>query len=120
LPENADNLIIKGSENLLYVAIYNIIDNANKFSNYAIINVKLEVMVENIIISIEDFGIGIPENEIEKIYQTFYRANNARGHIGSGVGLSLTEKIIRLHKSTLSISSKIGEGTIVDIVFPKK
>ena len=72
---------------------------------------------DTIKITISDQGIGIPEKEIEKIFQPFYRASNAYNHLGSGVGLSLVKKIIELHKGEINVDNNPYGGTMFKIVF---
>jgi signal transduction histidine kinase len=66
-----------------------------------------------------DKGIGIPEKDIDNIFQTFFRAENAHSYTGSGVGLAICQKIIQLHNGKLSIKSEQDEGTIVTIMLNK-
>ena len=62
-------------------------------------------------------GIGIPQEEIEHIFQSFYRGSNTRDYAGQGIGLSLTLKIISAYHAKLDISSEIEKGTKVRVIF---
>ncbi len=119
MPENSASLTILGDQNLLHIAMLNIIDNACKFSNSKAVIASLVIEKENIIIKISDSGIGIDQSELPFVTETFYRAYNARSYTGSGIGLSLADKIIKLHEGRLSIVSELNKGTLVSIIFPK-
>ena len=119
MPSNPDELLIKGNKNLLSIAFENLLENANKFSGNKTIKINLAYSPESFNISICDSGIGIPEGDLENIFQTFFRAENARNFSGSGVGLALSQKVFLLHKGRLSIQSELGKGTIVSVVLKK-
>ncbi|HEV8082172.1 MAG TPA: ATP-binding protein [Chitinophagaceae bacterium] len=118
MPQNPSSLIISGDKNLLETALLNIIDNACKFSDNKKVTASLLLHKKNIIIKISDSGIGITENELPHVTETFYRADNARSYSGSGIGLALADKIINLHGAKLTINSKINKGTEVTVSFP--
>lgn len=117
--EDSANLIIKGNEHLMKMAISNILENACKFSDNKEVNAILEFGEGEVRLNIVDQGIGIPEKDIQNIFEPFYRASNVKNYQGSGIGLALTKKIIHLHKGTIHIRSNINNGTIVDLIFPK-
>ena len=119
MPVNSDDLLIKGNKNLLLIAFENLFENANKFSENRNIKINLINSPEAITVVISDTGIGIPEKDLSNIYQTFFRAENARSFSGSGVGLSLCQKIILQHKGNLSIKSELGKGTVVSVLLRK-
>ncbi|WP_331280788.1 sensor histidine kinase [Bacillus sp. UNC41MFS5] len=112
-------IIIYADELKIKQVIIILIDNAMKYSND-----KIEVFIErthqHAIISIKDYGIGIPENEIENIFERFYRVDKARGREtgGSGLGLNIAKNIVQLHKGDIKIKSKEGLGTKVVIFLP--
>ena len=114
--ENYQHLTINGDSKLLKLAFKNIIQNAVKYSSNAPVDIILSDIGENIQVQITDSGIGIPNEEIEKISQNFYRANNSKEFEGKGIGLSLAQIIFKLHHANLTINSKVGE-TVVKILF---
>ncbi len=116
--ENLDTIRLHGNPELLKIAITNLIHNAAKFSNFQEIPITIYVKENNLFIAIDDKGIGISKEDLPKILTPFYRGKNAIGHIGSGLGLSLSEKIIHLHKGVLSITSQIDQGTNMTIKLP--
>ena len=112
---NQNNLTTKANKYLLQIAIQNILDNACKYSNGKEVIITLSKQDDNIIITIKDQGIGIPENEIQNIFQSFYRASNSREFKGNGIGLSLSMKIISLYGGKLNIQSILNSFTEVSI-----
>jgi len=120
MPEDEKNLTIYASEKLIKIALLNIIDNACKFSNDNKCNIDLGFEKQYIRLNFIDKGIGIPENEIEKIFNPFYRASNISDKQGYGIGLSLVKKIIELHKGKLSIKSQLNVDTNIYVFLPYK
>ncbi|HVA99405.1 MAG TPA: HAMP domain-containing sensor histidine kinase, partial [Bacteroidia bacterium] len=117
MPENETALIIKGNKQLIHIALENIFENAIKFSDNKLVNGVLEYSENKIIITITDSGIGIPKAEQTKVLDSFYRAENTRNYTGSGIGLSLVNKIMQLHHGELKITSELGKGTSVELTF---
>lgn len=118
LPENCDKLSLTGNKHLLYTAFSNIIENGLKFSGNQPITCNFDAK-KGISINIVDQGIGIAEDELKNIFQAFYRAGNARQFTGHGIGLSLAEKIFKMHGASISIKSGLGMGTSVTVNFPQ-
>jgi len=119
LPEDEKSLTIFASEKLLKIALSNIIDNSCKFSSDNICNIELSFEEQYVRLNFIDKGIGIPENEINKIFAPFYRASNVSDNKGHGIGLSLVKKIIDLHKGKLIIISQLNIGTTISVLLPK-
>ncbi len=118
LPENPLKLKVKGNEQLLHLALSNIISNACKYSNNSIVNVSIGASDQNVFVIVKDHGIGIPVNELKYIYDPFFRASNTLKYEGYGIGLPLTRNIIRLHNGEILVSSIVGQGTTVQINLP--
>lgn len=119
MPKDASSFIIQGNKNLLETAIYNLLDNACKFSGIKTVKVSMLFHPSHEIrLIIVDNGIGIAPEDLPHITETFYRAQNARSYSGSGIGLALAERIIKLHHGSLTIDSKINEGTQITVSFP--
>ena len=116
LEETDRQMTVKANPYLLKIALKNIIDNACKYSDKEV-NVTLYWEQQQVILDIEDRGIGIPQEEIEHIFQSFYRGSNTRDYAGQGIGLSLTLKIISAYHAKLDISSEIEKGTKVRVIF---
>jgi len=118
LPEEEEKLLVFGNETLLLTAIKNIVLNACKYSSNRQANIFLKADEKNIVVSIEDRGVGIPPDEIENIFQPFYRVDDYRMEGGFGLGLSMAQRIVKLHKGNISVRSVVGEGTIFTITLP--
>lgn len=119
-PSDESFLNIAGNTGLLTVAFTNVLDNASKFSNNQKVEIKLKADNTKVVLQVTDHGLGIPENDLKKITEPFYRASNATTYKGFGVGLPLTYRIIKLHRGELNISSNVGVGTQVEIILPNK
>ncbi|WP_368114442.1 ATP-binding protein [Bacteroides sp. RTP21281st1_E4_RTP21281_210402] len=107
---------VQANSYLLKIALKNIIDNACKYSEKEV-DIILSRINRQVVIEIEDRGIGIPQEEIEHIFQSFYRGSNTHDYAGQGIGLSLTMKIISAYNGKLEISSEIEKGTKVRVIF---
>ena len=71
-------------------------------------------------VKVVDNGCGIPEQDVEKITEAFYMVDKSRSRKegGAGIGMTLCQRIVTLHKATMRVSSRLGEGTVVQIIFP--
>jgi two-component system, OmpR family, sensor histidine kinase ArlS len=116
LPNNESLLLIFGNEELLFNAIKNIALNACKFADDHTAVITLTTKEKNIVIRIFNKGIKIPVDEIPYIFEPFYRADTSKE--GFGLGLSLAQKIIRLHDGTLEVNSFNPNGTEFIITLP--
>ncbi len=118
LPENPLLLKVLGNEQLLHLAVSNILLNACKYSNGQPVNIGLGVVERDIIIIVKDSGIGIPPTEMDYIFDPYFRASNTTNHEGYGIGLPLARNIVRIHGGKLKITSQLGKGTSVEIHLP--
>ncbi len=118
LPENPMKLKVNGNNQLLHLAVSNVIINACKYSKFDVVNVSLGSSDTHILLVVKDSGIGIPENEMDYIYDPFFRASNTQNFEGYGIGLPLTRNIIRMHGGELLVSSIQNIGTTVQIKLP--
>lgn len=104
-------------------AVANVLDNSVKYSGeHSMITVRVNRLARNVLIEIEDEGIGITSEELTKIYQRFYRGEEAKKLVkeGSGVGLYLTRMILERQGGTISAKRKKGKGTVFRITLPGK
>jgi len=113
---------IGGEKSLLIVAIKNLIDNgckASKPEDNIIVYGRKHFMDYQIIV--KDFGVGIPNNEIEYILEPFYMVDKSRSRKqgGAGLGLSLTKQIVDLHHGSMLIDSHLEKGTKITLSFPQ-
>lgn len=118
LPEEEEKLLVYGNEPLLFSAIKNIVANACKYSPNHTAFVKLLVQEEEVVITIADYGAGIARQELQHIFQPFYRAGGSRQEGGFGLGLSLAERIIKIHKGRIHVQSDTGRQTVFTLLMP--
>ncbi len=116
--ENDDEISINGNEYLLKVAFANLFENACKFSENKKSIVSISVQNEKVVLHFSDAGIGIDEKELSQIFTPFYRGSNKKYSEGHGIGLSLTQKIVKLHDGEIAVSSEVGKGTKFTLEFP--
>jgi signal transduction histidine kinase len=118
MPESPEQLKIKGNEQLLHLALTNLVSNACKYSHNNPVTISIGAASNKVIIVIKDSGVGIPEDELKFIYDPFFRASNVAEYEGYGIGLPLARNIVRMHAGELLVVSKINEGTTVQVSFP--
>lgn len=118
LPENHEKLKVWGNKQLLYLALSNIVSNACKYSNNQLVNISIASSNNEVILLFTDSGIGIPETELQFIYDPFFRASNTHQFEGYGIGLPLARNIVRMHNGELVVSSEVNKGTTVKIKLP--
>lgn len=110
--------IVSADENRLKQVIINLLDNALKFTEPGgAIVLSARPAEKQIIITVEDTGAGIADQELPKLLQKFYKGNHKMS--GSGLGLAISEQIIQLHQGQLTIHSELGKGTKVTIYLPR-
>ena len=108
-----------GDEDLIFQVWVNIIDNAIKFSNEGeSIDIKVYEKDSNINVEIKDHGIGMKEEELEKVYDRFYQIDRSHSKEGSGLGLAIVKRIVELSEGKIEIKSKENKGTTVIVKLP--
>ncbi|HEV7349597.1 HAMP domain-containing sensor histidine kinase [Telluribacter sp.] len=117
LPEDDTWLEVTGNPTLLKTAFLNLIDNACKFSDDNSVSISLAATEEAIELSFSDSGKGIPEQDQNLVFQPFYRGDNTASVKGYGIGLSLVDRIMKLHNGTITIKSNEPSGTIFQLKF---
>lgn len=115
-PKDENLLTIYKDRTQLFMALFNIIENAVKYSKGEKVEVKLFKKQDNLCISIKDKGIGIAPEELANISTPFYRGNNTNKIQGSGIGLSIALRILEKNNITYEIQSEIGQGTLVNVL----
>ena len=120
-PVLTDLVQIKGSNKLIKIAVKNILKNAIQYSfNNSSIDIINYLSDDYAAIVVQDYGIGIAKEDQEKIFEKFYRTDKSRNKYsgGTGLGMSLVEKIIKLHKGEIKIQSSPNKGTTITLLFP--
>ncbi len=110
--EDENLLTVTGSESLLKTVFSNLIENACKYSPLEkSVFIDLKPGKDQIIITFKDNGIGIPAEDINMIFQPFYRGKNSFEFNGNGIGLSLAERIVNIHSGKIEVTSLLGKGS---------
>jgi two-component system, OmpR family, sensor kinase len=112
---------VTGDRDLLALAVYNLVENALKFtSGEEAVEVRALEDGRAIVIEIADSGPGIPPDELSKIFEELYRGVNARGIEGSGLGLALAQRIVELHGGQIEVRSRQEDprGTVFTVRLP--
>ena len=110
---------LKADQTLITILFLNIIKNSIKYSkNGGLINISLFKKDNGVKIYFEDNGIGISKEDLPYVFDRFYQVNKARTGKGSGIGLAIVKEITELHNGKISISSKLGKGTRIEVLLP--
>lgn len=119
-PEDENLLTVNHSKTQLYMALFNIIENAVKYSMQQTVEIRIYQENKVLHVSVQDYGIGIPSDQLKNISKPFFRGNNTNDIRGNGIGLSIALRILEKAGVEFDISSQQGEGTLVVLAFPCK
>jgi two-component system phosphate regulon sensor histidine kinase PhoR len=112
---------IRADETRLHEVLYNLLDNAVKYSREnGVIRIQAVPRDHEITVSVTDNGIGISKDDVPRIFERFYRADKARSRElgGTGLGLAIVKHIAQLHGGRVEAESELGRGTTIRIVLP--
>lgn len=110
---------VLGNEAYLSQLFLNLISNALKFSeDKPVVNISGEVIEGRAFLYVADNGIGMKEDNLNKIFDAFQRLNSKAKYQGTGIGLAICKKIVELHNGAISVTSKFGEGSVFTIELP--
>lgn len=113
------NFLVFADKNLMEYSIFNLLNNAFKYSQGSRdVILKLYASASNINLQIIDQGIGIPEEDQPKLFNTFFRASNTNGIPGTGLGLYIVKTFTEKNSGTIQLVSSLGKGTKVKLTFP--
>lgn len=116
---NGECGLLKLDENLVGLIVTNLVTNAIKYSpEDTPINMFIDCSDKGVIIKVQDFGIGIPPNDMKHLFQSFYRASNVESVTGYGLGLSIVKKCVDAHNGEITVDSKVGSGTTFTVKLP--
>jgi len=124
--DESTNYLVTGDAGLLSQMVINLVSNAVKFSHQGkILEISLHRhLVDesggNVVLTIRDHGIGIPADEIDHLFERFYRASNAvhQQIQGTGLGLAIVAKVAQIHGAKIEVNSQLGDGTSITVEFP--
>ncbi|MEO6546370.1 MAG: HAMP domain-containing sensor histidine kinase [Ferruginibacter sp.] len=117
-PDDEKLLCIFGNANLLYIAFKNIIENGCKYADNHLSDIAVIFDKAYVLVTVANKGDIIAEADIQNIFQPFFRTDSAQKKPGFGLGLTLTKRIISLHKGTVKVESNPEKGTIFTIELP--
>lgn len=117
LPEDEPLLNVSVERTQLLIALYNLMENAVKYSNGERVDIRIYKTEERLALSITDKGIGIPSGQLADISKPFYRADNTNQIQGSGIGLSIALRILEKNNIKYNINSGVNKGTTVILLF---
>lgn len=116
-----EHVCVDGVKRLLYEIIYNLCDNAVKYNNEGgIADIDISSDEKNAYITVRDSGIGIPQDQQERVFERFYRVDKSHSKEsgGTGLGLSIVKHAVSYHNGTVSMKSEPGNGTEIRVALP--
>jgi two-component system sensor histidine kinase SenX3 len=119
--EPAQRLTVLGDRRQLVAAVYNLLDNAVKYSpNRSVVEVRGRPEGDHVAISVRDQGIGIPEEDLEHIFERFYRVEGAKARHagGTGLGLAIVRHVVGNHRGEVRVESEVGQGSTFVLTLP--
>lgn len=119
----AEELFIQADEDKLSQVFINLVSNALKYTNSGGKVMLTAVSAEEqAVIKIADSGIGIPQEDLKHIFERFYRTDKSRSRLtgGSGIGLTIAKAIVEAHHGSISVESKLDEGSVFTVRLPKE
>lgn len=109
------HVLVDADEFKMYQVIYNIISNAINYSGHEkYIYIRQKILNGRVRIEVEDTGRGIPEDELEYVWERYYKAdrNHKRAVVGTGLGLSIARNILDMHNAEYGVESEMGKGSV--------
>ena len=113
--------VLYGIPHVLYSIIYNLCSNAIHYSNSGgRVYVKVQTLPGKAVLTVRDSGIGIPEEDLDRIFERFYRVDKSHSKEvgGTGLGLSIVKHAARIHDAKIRVTSKLGVGSVFTVEFP--
>jgi len=113
--------IVKANKQMMEEVLYNLCDNAIRYNNEGgYVRVGVNLQDDEVILEVEDSGIGIPKEHQERIFERFYRVDKSRSKStgGTGLGLAIVKHIVAQHDAVMELESDVGKGTKIIVRFP--
>jgi PAS domain S-box-containing protein len=109
--------VVFGDAHLLRLAVNNLVSNAIKFTDHGSVTLRMKAIDGSISISVTDTGIGMSPETQKRIFEKFFKADSSAP--GTGIGLNIVKQIVEKHGGRVSIKSKLGKGSVFEIVLPR-
>ena len=110
-----------GDAKLLFQVFSNLLSNAIKYSpDGGNIALDAAMATDEVVVVIADHGIGIPESDLDRLFERYHRGSNVWGIVGTGVGLYLVKMVVDMHGGAVTVESKEGDGARFTIRLPLK
>lgn len=119
---SGEGIIINGNKSMIRDMLSNIIDNAIKYNKVGgKVDIKILQNKYEVIINLKDTGMGIPQEDRDRIFERFYRVDKSRSKkiTGTGIGLSIVKHIVEYHNGTIVLNSEVNKGTTIEIHLQK-
>ena len=115
----SSGIVVEGLEDKIFRALLNIIDNAIKYTPAdKSVSLSLKKNKHHVFFVVKDSGVGISADEQSHMFERFYRGSKTARVVGSGLGLAIAHGIIMAHQGNIQVSSKLGHGTTITVIFP--
>lgn len=117
----APSIVLHGNREWLKIMFANLLDNAVKCTQAGgCVSLKAASLGDHIQVQVADTGVGIPQQEQQRIFDRFYRADKSRSRDtgGAGLGLSIAQRIAQLHQGQIIVRSRLGEGSTFEVLLP--
>ncbi len=115
-----EDAVILGDKSLIYELVYNLCDNAIRYNKYGgLVEISIKKKEDKAILTVKDTGIGIPPEHQNRIFERFYRVDKSRSKKtgGTGLGLAIVKYIAEQHNASISLDSKLNQGTEITVSF---
>lgn len=116
------NIVVSGDREKLLQVLLNLLDNAIKYSPPGgLVEVSVGLTTDGRVhFTLADQGLGIPPEELERVFERFYRAANAKAVGGTGLGLAISQEIVAAHQGTIQLANRQGGGSLVTVLLPRE
>ena len=126
VPENMYYPLVYGNDKLIMRVVINLLTNAIKYISYEgktepdRVDISVSAIDDRIAIEVSDNGRGVPEKDVDYLFERFFRVDNSgsRETGGSGIGLAIVKDIIDMHEGTINVSTKLGSGSSFTVILP--
>lgn len=117
---SGEHCIIRGNREMLHELVENLVQNAIRYNNEGgRVSIKIFRYNSNVVLEVEDNGIGIPYEDQERVFERFYRVDKSRSKEtgGTGLGLAIVKHIVENHDAKINLTSEVNKGTKIDVIF---